>query len=108
MEKYEKEFKNIVDYASLNKVNKIVFQERDSGSKIMMAKQGNLYIYNDSYEKDHIRQIFKSIYEKCTPQKFNETELHCLRNNINFNGLKLEYFLFQVYPNGFDVNLTFI
>lgn len=108
MEKYEKEFANIIDYALLNKINKIVFQERDSGSKILMAKQGDFYIYNDSYEKGHIRQIFKSIYEKCTTKKFDETELHFIKSNINFNGLTLKYFLVQVYPNGLDVNFTLI
>lgn len=68
MEKYEKEFANIIDYALLNKINKIVFQERDSGSKILMAKQGDFYIYNDSYEKviyvKYLNQYMKNVRQK--------------------------------------------
>lgn len=108
MQKYEEQFNDIVNYALLNKINEIIFQERNSGSKILMGKLGNFSIYNDFYEKDHLRQIFKSIYEKYTKENFDETNLHCQKNNIDFNGLNLEYFFVETYPNGFDVNFKLI
>lgn len=108
MQKYEKEFNDMVDSALSNKIDTIIFQERNSGSKILMSKLGNISIYNDCCEKDHIRKIFKSIYEKCTSEIFDETILHCQKNNINFNGVELEYCFVQTYPNGFDVNFRLI
>lgn len=108
MQKYEKEFNDIIDYALSNKIRKIIFEERNSGSRILISKFGDVSIYNDSYEKDHVKKIFKSIYEKSTSEKFDENILHYQRNNINFNGIKLEYFFIQTYPYGFDVYITFI
>lgn len=108
MQRYEKEFNDIIDYSLSNKINEIVFQERKLGSKILMGKLGNISIYNDSYEKDQVKKIFKSIYEKYTLEKFDENTMHYKKNDINFNGIKLEYSFIQTYPYGFDVYLRFI
>lgn len=108
MQRYEKAFNDIIDYSLSNKINEIIFQERNLGSKILMGKLANIFIYNDSYEKDYVKNIFKSIYEKYTSEIFDENILHYKKNNINFNGINLEYFFIKTYPYGFDVYLRFI
>lgn len=102
MKQYEKEFKEIIDHAQSNKISKIIFQNRNSGSQILMNKLGDIIIYNDSYEKDHIKNIVASIYEKYTSKKFNENEMHLKTDDFNFKGITLEYHFTKTYPSGFD------
>lgn len=108
MPQYEKEFKNIVDHAISNNVDQIIFQERNLGSSILISKLGNISVYNDSYEKEHIKNMLKSIYEKYTSEKFDEDSLNFKVGDFNFNDVKLEYRFMKLYPHGFDVFLRFI
>jgi len=106
----KQDFNDVINYALSNNMVEIIFQERNSGSKILMRKLGDssLYIYNDFYEKGHLLKIFTVIHEKYNVEKFDENILHCQRNNISFNNFKLEYIFVKVYPSGFDVNFKFI
>ena len=106
----EQEFNDVINYALLNNIVEIIFQERNSGSKILMRKLGDssLYTYNDFYEKGYLLKIFKAIHEKYNVENFDENILHCQRNSISFNDFKLEYIFVKMYPSGFDVNFKLI